>query len=646
MAGLGVSDAELYAQLADRQDMPEDDRAAEFDDATQDLSDGHLVEYVEECVRVTDRIEDDRMKLDEQLWDAHENKQREMSVKEDWQAKITTNEPFQTVTQAKMLVRKAIVDRPEWFSMTTQHKDDSFMVAKAKFWEDGTRWWARRTKLHQLFPDMTEMAFAVGTSMASKAVWGTDADGSEGLRMVQIPPWNIKKDADAISRQPQSGLYCIHQDWIDYHVLLEGEKAGNYVNVRNCLHDKGDEGSTDRRQERKKRGLVDYSHKFRPQVFVREFWGGVLDHNGELVYPSVRFTVANRTVISRPVETNFPRIRWPIHQFAALPHMRNFHGYSLIEGMLKMWKFRNNMLSMTADRLSFILNSGYEVDEGKLVNPADKELYPGCMKAKKFNAQGSAYTPIKTDNEFIQVVEQLMGLTGNLFQNGVFVTELLKGEVGNRRDITKGEVEIKTQQAMGVFEGIGRDVEYGAEQYIEMVQDVLTTYWDPLDTPSYLQVLGAKHQRIIDQIAMYSPEQRVQFVKMDTDIEVRGVSILFQKAEMVDHLINMVKITDSPRFANFSKDDVLIRKLADALDSSEVVKTDDEMMAEFQATQAQMANNPVVNGAPPVGPQPAGAPTNPHAGTGGSLADKAMAAAGVPAATGMPAAEPPAQGAA
>jgi hypothetical protein len=631
MAGLGVSDAELYAQLEDVRQMPEDDQSAEFDEATQDLPDGHLVEYVEECVRHTDRTEDERQKLDEQLWDAHENKQREMAVKEDWQAKITTNEPFQTVTQAKMLVRKAIVDRPEWFSMTTQHKDNDFMVAKASFWEDGTRWWARKAKLHQLFPDMTEMAFAVGTSLASKAVWGTDADGAEGLRMVQIEPWKLKKDPDAISRQPQSGLYCIHQDWIDYHVLLEGEKAGNYINVRNCLHDKGDEGSTDRRQERKKRGLVDYSHKFRPQVFVREFWGGVLDHNGELVYPSVRFTVANRTVISRPVPTNFPRIRWPIHQFAALPHMRNFHGYSLIEGMLKMWKFRNNLISMTADRLSFVLNGAYEVDEGKLVNPADKELYPGCTKAKKFNAQGSAYTPIKTDTEFLPVVEKLMSLTGNLFQNGVFVTELLKGETGERSAITKGEVEIKTQQAMGVFEGIGRDVEYGAEQYIEMIQDVLTTYWDPLDTPSYLAVLGEKHARMIDQIAMVSPEDRVKAVKMDTDIEVRGVSLLFQKAEMVDHLINMVKITGDPRFANYAKDDKMIRKLADVLDSSDVIKTDDELMAELEAARAQIANNPVVNGPAPIGPSPDG--QNPHLGAGGSLADKAMAAAGVPATT-------------
>lgn len=628
MAGFGISDAELYAQIADMRNMPDEELEQYFESQTDQLPDGHLVEYVEECVRHTERTEDDRMKLDEQLWEAHESKQREFAEKDDWQAKITTNEPFQTVIQAKMLVRKAIVDRPEWFDVTSPHKDDPFIMAKVNFWKDTLRFWAKRAKLTQLFPDMTEMGFSTGQSLAAKAVWSTDPDGTEGLRMVRIEPWKIRRDPDAISRDPQSGLYCIHQDWIDYHVLLEGEKAGQYINVKDALKDRGDTGTWDRRKERKQRGLVDYSHKFRPQVFVREFWGAVLDHNGELVYPSVRFTIANRSVIKRVVETNFPRLRWPIHQFSPLPHIRNFHGYSLIEGMLKMWKFRNNILSMTADKLSFLLNGCYEVDEGKLINPADKELYPGCTKAKKFNAVGPAYTAIKMDADFLPAFETMMAGTGNLYQNGVFVTELLKGEMGERKDITKGEIEIKTQQALGVFEGIGHDVEYGAEQLIEMIQDVLTTYWDPWDSPSYLQVLGDKHKELLGQIALLSPEERVEAVKQETDIEVRGVSLLFKKAERLDQHINIVKITDSERFKNYAKDDVLIRGIADSLDMPDAIKTDEELMEEFQRQQALLASNPVVNGPPPVGPSPTGA--NPHMGTGGALADKAMAAAGVP----------------
>ena len=621
MPAFGITDAELQAQIAELQALPEDELNALFAEESSDVQDGHLVEYVEECVKHTERTEDERMKLDEQLWYAHEGKQMEMAQKEDWQAKITTNEPFQTVIQAKMLVRKAVTDKPEWFTVDSEQKDNPTVMAKVSLWNDSLRWWAKRAKITQILPDMTEMAFALGISLASKAVWSVDANGQEGLRIVKIEPWKLRRDTDAMSRDSQSGLYCIHQDWVDYHVLLEGEKNGQYINVKDCLKERGDEGTWDRRNERKRRGLVDYTHRFRPQIFVREFWGAVLDHHGELIYPNVRFTVANRTVITRPIPTKFPKIRWPIHQFSALPHMRNFHGYSLVEGMLKMWKFRNNLLSMTADKMSFVLNSAYEVDESKLVNPADKELYPGCTKSKKMNAQGSAYTEIRMSGDFLPQVESLMGMTGNLFQNGVFVTELLKGEMGSRKDITKGEVEIKTEQALGVFEGIGKDVEYGGEQFIEMIQDVLTTYWDPWDSPGYLQVLGRKHEQILGHISMLSPDQRIEAMRQETDISINGVSIIFKKSALVDRLINLVKLTDSPRFQPYAKDDVMIRKLSDAMDVSEAIKSEEEMLQEQMQQQALMAAQAQAMGSAVDGGK---APAS-----GEQMADQALAAAGI-----------------
>jgi hypothetical protein len=201
----------------------------------------------------------------------------------------------------------------------------------------------------------------------------------------------------------------------------------------------------------------------------------------------------------------------------------------------------------------------------------------------------------------------------------------LKGETGERKDITKGEVMIKTQQAMGVFEGIGRDVEYGGEQAIEMLQDVLTTYWDPGDSPSYMQVLGPKHAQMIQQIMMMTPEQRMQAMQFDTDVEIRGVSLLFAKSELVDRLINMVKVTDSPRFAPYAKDDVLIRKLADAMESSEAIRSDEEMQQiqqqqqeiEQMQQQQMLLNSAVMGGAPtggPAGQPPAADPTLGHLG--------------------------------
>ena len=624
----GVDQTQIDEQLAAMRDMPNEELAQYAAEETAQLDDGHLVEYIEECVRQTEDTERDRMKLDELLWEAHENEMRELRLKDDWQAKITTNEPFTTAYQAKMLVRKAVVDKPDWFDCDSALKDDPAVAMKLTFWKDALKFWSRKVGVQEVFPDMAEMSFAMGVSLAIKVLWKVHEDGTEGPELVRIEPWKIRRDPDAMTRKPQSGLYCIHQDWVDYHVLLEGEKTGAYHNVRACLHEQESDSTTyGRRDERKRRGLIDITNRFRPAVFVREFWGDILNHNGELVLSNQRVTIANRTVIVRPIATTFPSLRWPIHQFAALPHLRNFHGMSLIEGMLKIWKLRNNILNMTTDQLSHVLNAAYEVDEHKLINPADKELYPGAMKARKQNATGSAFNLIQTNTNFLPVSDKLLQITGNMWEKGTFVTELISGENpkgGTQR--TLGEIQIKTEQAMGVFEGISHDVEYGGEQALSMLQEVLTTYWDPWDHPSYIQVLGQKHAQILGTIAMMSPEQRIEAVRQDTDITIRGVSIIFQKAGLVDRLMNMVKLTEGQRFHLYAKDDVMIRKLADALDASETVKSEDEIMAELNQ-QASMTGQVDATGQPVAQPPMAGAGNIPPGQLGNQLMEKAMASA-------------------
>ena len=185
----GITDAELMAQIEELRDLPDEEIDQLFDEQTDELADGHLVEYLEESVKHCERTEDKRMKLDEMLWNAHEGEMPELNQKEDWQAKMTTNEPFQTVIQAKMLVRKAIVDQPEWINATTEQKDNPYAMAKADFWQDSLRWWMSRTKATHSFPDMTEMAFAIGTSLAMKGIWSKDAQGIEGLRWARLMPW-------------------------------------------------------------------------------------------------------------------------------------------------------------------------------------------------------------------------------------------------------------------------------------------------------------------------------------------------------------------------------------------------------------------------------------------------------------------------
>ena len=599
--------------MAELEAMTDEERNDLFQKESEKVSEGHLVEYVEQCVKESKDDTRARRDLDKVLWDAHETKMQEMDQKDAWQSKIVLNEPFAAVYQAKTIVRKSVSDRPDYFHVTARNTQDQLAVMKAKFWQDSLRYWGKEAGLQTLFPDMAEMAFAIGISLGAKAVWVTDSFGRDHLRFVRILPWNLHRDPDALPRDAQSGLYLVHEEWMDYHKLLEAEAQGVYQNVREAGMDNASEYSITKEEEHRRKGNLHSRHNFRKAVLVREFYGDVLDHNGELVLSKVRMVIANRTVILPPTPSPFPTLRWPIHQFSVLPSLTNFHGYSIIEGVLKMWKLRNNVLSITTDNLNFILNSAYEVDINKLIDAADTEIYPGALKYRKASASpGPAYIPIRKSGD-LKDLQVIWGLTGNQFQNGSFVTELVQGQVGGRKNITKGEVEIKTQQALGVFDSIGKDVEFGEIDQLKQMQEIIALMWDPTDHPSYRKI-AQDHSEFLAMLERMSPDERIEALALDADIKIRGVSVLLERANLLERYRDAMEVTENPRFAMYVKNEELVRRYFDALNIPDVLYSEEEIeQAEQQAqlgTQGQPGlepgrQNPTLSSVPPTPmPQP------------------------------------------
>ncbi len=580
----GITQDQINESMTELQAMDEEERGQYLEEESDHIDDGHLVEFVEQCVREDYNSSRERRRLDETLWEAHENKMREMDQKEAWQAKIVLNDPFATVYQAKALIRKSVTDRPDYFSIKAQDDLDEPAKAKALFWQDSLRFWAKQAEMEKLLPDMAEMSLAIGISLGAKISWVTDDFGKHHLRMTPILPWKIYRDPDAKGRQPQSGLYCIHEEWIDWHKLVEGEKQGLYINISQVLRTDPAEFGLTQDERRRREGRTYTRHEFRKAVLVREFYGDILDHNSELVMSKMRFMVANRTLIMQPTPSPFPRLRWPIHQFSALPSLVNFHGYSIIEGVLKMWRLRNNLLSITSDNLSFKLNTAYEVDHHKLLNPADTEIYPGALKFKKANVQGNVYEPIKHDFDAERILPILWNLTGAQFEKGSFVTELIQGGFGQRRDTTAREVEIKTQQALGVFDSIGKDVEYGLIGAIKMMQEVLALLWDPTDGSAYRRI-AEEHQGFLMELERMDQAQRLDALVLDADVRIRGVSLILERASFLERIRDAIATTDNPRFTNFVKDYELIQRYFDTLDFPEVVLTEKELELQQQLQQ-------------------------------------------------------------
>lgn len=635
----GATDKKMSDLLAEQADMTPEQRA-EYAGANQP-DEEHLVKFAEECVRHSKKVYEERTKRDTLLWEAHETIMRENSEKEPYQSKLATNEPFATTLQAKMLVRRAVMDRPDYFTIEPAKPDDQLSKDLAEFNQKAIKYWTstKEANVRRVYPAMAEMGFSIGISMAVKALWGPDSNGVDRLRHAMIPPWLIHRDPDAKPQEPQSGLYCIHQDYVDRHVLEAGAASGHYRNIDKVF------GGTQRGQAwteeelAKKKGQVMERNKYRKSVLVTEYWGDILNEDGELVLTRQSYTVANGIVIRGPVPVTFPRLRWPIHQFAPLPSILDFHGYGLYEGVLLIWKLRNNLLNLTVDNENWRINKAFEVDVDKLMNPADTELYPGALKIRKRGTgEGLAYTAIEAP-ESLRDLSVLWDLTRGLYDNGSFVTELLKGELGERKNITAHEVDLKVKQGLGVFDGIGKDVEMGGIQLLEMDREVLFTYWDDYDRPGYREIFGNNpiYQRLLPGLA---PEERLRMLQTDTEIKMNGVSELFEKSEMLDRLKSAVFMTDLPRFQGMTKDDVLLQRIFNTLGLYDVLYTKDELIARQAQEKAAMIRM-TVGEAVDKAAGAAGLPATATAQPTGRPASKAVSRRPVPVGNKMPGGPPP-----
>lgn len=565
--------------------MPADELTKLLAEGQQGVDNDVLVDYTKTCLTQSKDGFKDRRKRWDQLWQAHECEIPEYSDKEPWQSKMVTNRPLVTEWQATGLVRRAVVDKQNFFDVEPKAKNDAIDKDKATFWLELLKHYCRtdNANMSVLFPDAAAMGFAVGTSMAMKPIWHAP---EQRLDIEMIEPWNIHRDPDSRPRKPQSGLFCIHETYLDFHELRQGEQDGYYINIDKVKAGPEKSDSDERRKDARRRGQREEAHKFRHPVHVFDCYGDVLDENGEMVLPNARWTLANDVVIREAKPLRIAGVRWPIHQFAPLPSVLSFHGYGLYEGVLKMWRFQCNLLNLFLDNENWRINRIMEYDPSKLLNEEDAEIYPGALKKVKPGMNG-AYLPIDMPSHMMDF-QVLFDLSIKEWEEGSMVTEMIKGDIGQRR-ITAKEVEIKTQQSLGVFDTIGRNVEWGGIQAFTLIKAVLASQMDSFDIPEVAGVLHDNRTFALLQAPMM-PQQREEILNLSANIKIEGVSILFEKAELISRVKALAQLTDNPRFAPYGKDLDIIARIASLMDEGALIKTVEEMKVEQQQqVQAQQA---------------------------------------------------------
>ncbi len=526
----------------DAQEMRERESAAQ---AYAGENEAHFASYLQDCVNQSVKANEDIRNTQAHCWRVYcEDEPINYSRKDAWQSRIVVPKPFGTVQYGASAIKRAFT--PKFLSVA-----NSKNPAYGEFWKRVMDYHLNEQhgKFVVRFTDATTMALAVGISMEMIPRWLPGA----GLSIELIPPWHIHRDPDAAPRDPQSGLYWIHQEWLDWHVLKAGETSKKYQDVNRVREAEQPASNNpwltpEAIANRKK--MIWERAQFRPMIHTSEFWGAVLSPHAEMLLPKARFTTAAGRVIEKPRAVDYRTLRWLGTAFSPMPDLLKFNGRGLLEGILSLWESMCNLMCLHNDNLQWVVNPMTEINVDALKDPTDTETWPGKEYLTNETISGQqAVRTVQRRSNTNDVLANMQYHDQN-YQRGSFVSDAVQGLPGYRKDMTYREAAMNLDQALGVYSLMGENIENGAIGFTTAAAEIIQEYAVYND---YLQIFTE------DELAGYGIRRNPQgkngiegLPPIDGSFHVSGIQTLMKDNETLTNIKQVIlPLANHPRFGKY-----------------------------------------------------------------------------------------------
>lgn len=551
----------------------------------------HFASYLQDCIKQSVTANEAIRETQAHCWRVYlENEPVNYARKDAWQSRIIVPKPYGTVQYGASAIKRAFT--PKFLSVSNAKNKPA-----GDFWQKviERQLNEQHAKFVIRFTDATTMGLAVGISMEMIPQWIP----GKGLSFSLVEPWKIHRDPDASPRDPQSGLYWIHQEWLDWHVLQAAEQAGKYKNV-NRVRDSSEQPEANNpwltpEAIAARKGMVWQRSQFRPMILTSEFWGTVLSPKGEMLLPNARFTTAAGRVIEMPSAVPYRTLRWPGIAFSPMPDLLKFNGRGLLEGILTVWESMCNLMCLHNDNLQWIVNPMTEINVDALVDPTDTETWPGkeFLVRDSANGQQSVRTVQRRSNT--NDVLANMQYHDQNYQRGSFVTDAVQGLPGYRKDMTFRESAQNLDQAMGVYSLMGENIETGAIYAIQAAAEFIQQYASYLDYAEIFPAEQLQEMGIQPTRDPAIPNGVIGVPGVDGSFHVSGIQALMKDNEALVNIEKfIIPLSTNPRFAPYIKPYPTLRaiEIRTNLADEKIIATEEEakqIVAQAEQAAAEQA---------------------------------------------------------
>ncbi len=407
------------------------------------------------------------------------------------------------------------------------------------------------------------------------------------------------------------GLGEAEDMWMDYHkvvALAEGDDAIYDMSVvKQIEHMSGEDSAEERFDEMRKTAQNAETRTFRNRVKLTEYWGTILDENGNVEYDNCVCTLANDRWLIRPPT---PNPLW--HQespYEVTPLLEAPYGVwprALMDSPTKHNIAANEIYNLMLDGAMRAANGVTQIRQDWLEDPSQVSggIRPGTsLNLNSMAPAGAHSVELLSTGEVPPEAMNMFNTMQQEFNRAALTSDIRQG-MQPRKDVPATQIVEANQTITSVFTGLSKNIESHLQSVLEKTWMTCAQFSDDMDEDELRTVLD---NDVADDFLAMTAEERFAETVGGIKFTVSGISLMMQKAQDYKKDMTLIQTiaSNQPAEEAFLKKyswDKLLERIMRNLG----IRTDE---IELSDAEQSMMNQPP---APQPGQPPAGGPPGPQ----------------------------------
>jgi hypothetical protein len=582
------------------------------DDADETMDEGQIRKWILQCRESSHQAKFDRMQTNKLNWDVY-HMRHDMSHKLPGQSREVLNPQAMAVESTSAYFQQALIDESDWWGCEAK---DSKSEPKLKVRPDVVK------DLTNDQIDRARILKHVGLGIKSgllgaliitkvhgeqrpvpKYIVNRDPNKRKAtMKRIDKTSWQLK--LDVISQNNYypdptgAGLYEVEDMWCDLKDVIALSEGPDAIYDAECVseiqplqEEVSGEESLDLRRRTDQNTV---SLGFRSRVKLTEYWGDILNEEGEVVHANCVVTLANDKHLIRPPTPNplwhqespynicpildVPDAVWP----KALADAGTRHNIALTE-----------LYNLMVDGGMRAVNGVSMVRAEWLEDPSELEngIKPGA--ALKVNSQcppGAKAIEMVQTGTVPPDAQNMYNIQRQEFNASMLTSDIRSG-IQPKREVSATQTVETSQTITSVFKGICEQIEQNwIKKVLEKSWKTVCQFSDEIDEQDVRSVLGDR----ADDFLKLTPQERFAETVQGVKFSVYGISQQLAKAQDFRKITTLLQTigASEPLLESFVKRFSLDELLVEAMKSLgintrrlEISDAEQQMMKQQQDAQ-------------------------------------------------------------